>query len=78
MLSYIVLRSPRAWADRWTRLNECGYKSLVYRDTPECAGKYFRTCGNLTVDSVPDLVREIEKVQQHVTLQKLMPGVSLL
>ena len=62
---------------RWTRLNECGYKSLVYPDTPECKGEYFRTCGNLTVDSVPALVGELERVQKHVTLQKMLPMVAL-
>ena len=46
-------------------------------DTKECVGQYFRTCGNLTVDSVPALVTELENVHQHVTRQKSMPTVSL-
>ena len=50
---------------------------MVYPDTPECKGQYFRTCGNLTVDDVPALVAELQKVQMHVTLQRRMPTVSL-
>ena len=62
---------------RWTRLNECGYRSVVMPDAKECESEYFRTCGNLTVDDVPKLVDELEGVRKHVTLEKAMPTVSL-
>ena len=62
---------------RWTRLNECGYKAVVLPDAPECEGKYFRTCGNVTVDSVANLVAELERVHEHVTLRARMPTVKL-
>ena len=62
---------------RWTRLNECGYRSLVMPDAPECDGQYFRNCGNLTVPDVSTIVKELHTVQRHVTMRKAMPTVSL-
>lgn len=62
---------------RWTRLNECGYKSVIMADAQECKGQYFRTCGNITVDDVPALVNELVKVRLHVTKQSSLPMVRL-
>ena len=58
---------------RWTKLNECAYKSVVFPDDNKCDGKYFRICGNINVtreEGLPTLMRALKQVQEHVTLQE--------
>lgn len=62
---------------RWTRLNECGYKALVFPDSPECVGQYFRSCGNLTVANVDELLTALRGVRDHVVRVGDMNAVSL-
>lgn len=62
---------------RWTRLNECGYKSVVVPDSPECKGQYFRVCGNVTLPDLHAIMNDLKSVHAHVTKQKEMNAVSL-
>ena len=62
---------------RWTRLNECGYKSIILPDSPECKGQYFRICGNLTLPDVPNVLTDLRSVHDHVVKRKALNAVSL-
>ena len=62
---------------RWTRLNECGYKSAVMPDSLECKGQYFRTCGNLTVPNMDSLLADLRDVHAHVRRAKELNVVNL-
>ena len=65
---------------RWTKLNECAYKSVIFPDDNKCDGKYFRICGNINVtreEGLPTLMRALKQVQEHVTLRRRLPTVDL-
>lgn len=61
---------------RWSKLASCGYLKLVFPDSAECAGKYFRNCGNLTADAT-EVRTALWRVLAHVRRESALADVSM-